>query len=116
LPHCATSSYIRAGIPALPCAQETEYAQLRELHTRPLTLIDGFYAVMGGYVVDLPAPEEEKSSIRRSTLTPEGILELARNNIFQKVSHKTIEDKSKADLLAKFLVCFQVSFLVVQVS
>ncbi|KAF8241730.1 hypothetical protein K440DRAFT_608197, partial [Wilcoxina mikolae CBS 423.85] len=64
---------------------------------RYMTLLDGFYAVMGGFVVDLP----EAGTLRRSTITPEGILRLADRDVFCMVSHQTIQDKSKADVLAK---------------
>jgi hypothetical protein len=60
-------------------------------------------------VVDLP------ESVR-STITPDGIIHLANRGVFPQVSHQTIQDKGKADVLAKILVCFQVSFLVIQVS
>jgi hypothetical protein len=70
---------------------------------------------MGGYVVDLPIFNAGKS-VRRSTITPAGIILLAKNDAFPITSHQAIQDKSKADLLAKILVCFQVSFLVIQVG
>ncbi|KAF8252537.1 hypothetical protein K440DRAFT_631337 [Wilcoxina mikolae CBS 423.85] len=89
-----------------------------------LELQDGFYAVMGGYVADLPAGWYEPVTLSgadkryrpagRYTLTPTGLIELAEKDIFVAIPTKTVQDKSKANVLAKFLVCFQVSFLVVQ--
>jgi hypothetical protein len=104
------------------CIQDTVQAESGQSGTnqaRSLDLKDGFYAVMGGYVVDIPeAPDSTQpgSPRQRSTLTTEGILEIARRGRFPIASKQTIDDKSKADILAKFLVCFQVSFLVIQVS
>ena len=82
-----------------------------------LTLADGFYAGMGGYVVNIPEAIGELPS-GRYTLSRQWILALEKieGYTFPIASRETIEDKSKANLLAKILVCFQVSFLVMQVG
>jgi hypothetical protein len=49
------------------------------------------------------------------TLSKDLVLELARDNVWLKVPHDTIRDKSKADVLAKSLVCFQVLWMVIQI-
>ena len=81
---------------------------------RDLTLADGFYAVMGGYVVDIPGDIDGLQS-GRYTLSREWIIAFARieGYTFPLASREEIEDKS-TNLLAKILVWFQVSFLVMQ--
>lgn len=48
------------------------------------------------------------------TLQPLGIIELAKKGYFLEISEKAIKDKSKADILAKLLVCVQVVWMVIQ--
>lgn len=75
---------------------------------------------MGGYILNAPLIANDNNgnpylNLGR-TLTTEGLLRIAQDNpSFTPVSHQTINDKSKADLLAKALICLQVSFLVIQV-
>ncbi|KAF8541102.1 hypothetical protein BDD12DRAFT_830621 [Trichophaea hybrida] len=92
------------------------------------TLLDGFYTVMGGFVVDLEDGDLLEELIRvekredyspleplRMTLTTAAVENLAKENgIFLKALKSTIKDKSKADVLAKGLVCCQVLWMVVQ--
>lgn len=70
-----------------------------------------FYVVMGGFVVDV---SEIHDSCSLLTLQPLGIVELAKNGHFLEISEKAIKDKSKADVLAKLLVCVQVLWMVIQ--
>ena len=67
----------------------------------------GFYVVMGGLVVDV---SDIYDDIKYMTLTPSGVIELAKtcstDDFF--VKDQTIRDKSKADNLAKGLVLLQV--------
>ncbi|KAI9873382.1 MAG: hypothetical protein M1830_000472 [Pleopsidium flavum] len=48
-------------------------------------------------------------------LSARGVMYLAQRGIFLEVSEEFIEDKSKADALAKALVCLQVTWTVIQV-
>lgn len=66
---------------------------------------------MGGFVIDV---SDMHPTMRYLTLTPEGVLKLARRGHFLRVYEWSIKDKSKADVLAKGLVCVQVFWLVVQ--
>lgn len=54
------------------------------------------------------------SSLSRLTISPKGIYFLARHGHFLRIPESTIEDKSKADVLAKLLVCLQVTWLLIQ--
>jgi hypothetical protein len=84
----------------------------------PYDLMMGYYIVMGGCAISPPDSTSAQDNNERAsnrTLTREGIKELAENGVFLRVDPKQIEDKSKADILAKFLVCFQVFWMLVEV-
>jgi len=72
---------------------------------------------MGGYVIDIPVAILGHP-IGRYTLSPDQIISMVEleGYAFPIVDRETIEDKSKANFLAKLLVCFQVSFLIIQVG
>ncbi|KAF5495255.1 hypothetical protein CGCS363_v010273 [Colletotrichum siamense] len=73
-----------------------------------------FYAVMGGFVVDRPACGEESGG-ERVTLTPEGVRLLSFLGKLPEIHESQIKDKSKADWMAKSLVCIQAGWMVAQV-
>jgi hypothetical protein len=50
------------------------------------------------------------------TLRPSDIVDLARGGVFPKNDPKNIEDKNKADILAKCLVCLQVIWMLIEVN
>ena len=54
------------------------------------------------------------NTLSRLTLSPKGLAFLAKHGHFVKISDATIQDKSKADMLAKALVCIQVTWMLVQ--
>jgi hypothetical protein len=86
----------------------------RKLETQPtmkFSMKYCFYAVMGGIMVDVSDIDDEKSLL---TLQPSGIVELAEKGHFLEISEKTIEDKSKANIWAKLLVCVQVIWMIIQ--
>jgi hypothetical protein len=60
---------------------------------------------MGGFVADV---EDIHNVAKRATITPEGVLFLARRGKFCRVNRSHVQDKGKADMLAKGLVCIQV--------
>ncbi|KAE9989152.1 hypothetical protein EG328_000084 [Venturia inaequalis] len=66
---------------------------------------------MGGFVLNV-SPLHDYHGVM--TLTHHAMLVLAKDGLFLPMSDDSIRDKSKADYLAKALVFFQVSFLVVQ--
>lgn len=71
----------------------------------------GFYVTMGGFVYDVENLADDPSLV---TLNPRGIIALARQGQFVDISTEDIEDKSKADIFTKSLVCVQVSWMVIQ--
>jgi hypothetical protein len=81
-------------------------------------LMMGYYIVMGGFVMSqsnyISGEDDNKRGSNR-ILWRKYIKELAENGVFLRVDPKQIEDKSKADILAKFLVCFQVFWMLVEV-
>jgi hypothetical protein len=66
---------------------------------------------MGGLVVDVSDMHHRYKFL---TLSPEAVIRLAEQGHFFAMSERAIKDKSKADVLAKGLVCFQVTWLLVQ--
>ncbi|KAF7334947.1 hypothetical protein MVEN_02244600 [Mycena venus] len=82
------------------------------------TLIHGFYAVMGGYVIDFSNAGDPflPNGFQRLTLTPDGIQFLLQHapEVIPHVSEEDINDKSKADGLAKLLVAFQAAWFCLQ--
>lgn len=74
-------------------------------------MIYGHFAVMGGFVVDV---SHLHNSLSRVTISPKGVAFLASHGHFLRIPESTIRDKSKADILAKVLVCAQVAWMLVQ--
>ena len=66
---------------------------------------------MGGFVVDV---SHFHNTLSRLTVSPKGVAFLAKHGHSLKISDSTIRDKSKADILAKTLVCVQVGWTLVQ--
>lgn len=84
------------------------------------TMVHGFYAGMGGFVIDLDDDDISKDNLvpghtpRRLTLTPRGVLLLAQCGLLPRLTKDEIKDKSKADSIAKTLVLLQAGWLIVQ--
>lgn len=68
-------------------------------------MVYAHYVVMGGFTADV---EHLHNSARRVTITSDGIIFLAEHGHLCRIEKRKILDKSKADLLAKGLVCVQV--------
>ena len=66
---------------------------------------------MGGFVIDV---SHLHNTITRLTISPKGVAFLAKHGHFLRIADAVIKDKSKADTLAKSLVCIQVSWMLVQ--
>lgn len=66
---------------------------------------------MGGFVLDV---SHLHNTFTRLTISPKGAAFLASHGHFLKIPDAVIKDKSKADTLAKGLVCIQVSWMLVQ--
>ena len=73
----------------------------------------GFFAVMGGLTVKVR--EQDQWILKdECTVTPCGVLFLARRNLLPEIAKETIACRSKVDSVAKALVCFQAGWIVVQ--
>jgi hypothetical protein len=71
---------------------------------------------MGGFVVDTDdSGEEFIPGSPRLTITARGIILLAKTGHIPNLSKESILDKSKADNLAKSLVCVQAGWLLVEI-
>ena len=66
---------------------------------------------MGGLAVDVSDVDDRLHSV---ALTPAGLQLLAERGHFIEVSDDDIRDKSKANIFAKCLVIFQVSWMAMQ--
>lgn len=66
---------------------------------------------MGGFIVDV---SHLHNTLSRLTFTTKGLAFLAKHGHFVKISDAAVRDKSKADMLAKALVCIQVIWMLVQ--
>jgi hypothetical protein len=75
-----------------------------------------FYAAMGGFVTDVPwMDEDDERRLRRMTVTASGIRLLSFLGRLPKIDEFQIQDKSKADWMAKSIVCIQAGWMVAQV-
>jgi hypothetical protein len=80
--------------------------------TKKFSMTYCFYAVMGGFVVDVSDIHDELSL---ATLQPSSIMRLAKKGHFiKKYARKQSRTRAKPDILAKSLVCLQVSWMVIQ--
>jgi hypothetical protein len=84
------------------------------------TMTHGFYAGMGGFTIEfdnsiIPECASFIPSRRRLTLTPRGIVLLARCGLLPDISKEEITDKSKADSIAKSIACLQATWFTIQI-
>lgn len=85
-----------------------------------ITMTSAFFIVMGGFAYrrgkafQIP---DDKLKFPYLMLTPQGFLTLAKEKVITPgiLDHKSIADRSKADSLAKFLVCVQAFWMVLNV-
>jgi hypothetical protein len=90
------------------------------------TLRQGFFAVMGGFHIEVDwegAPDQERLEgdvnvfTDGRTLTPTGLKFLFRQRVrahLRSFDENKIKDKSKSDSLAKFLICVQAMWMLIQ--
>jgi hypothetical protein len=87
---------------------------------QPWTSVHSFYVVMGGFVFDsskyLPQDKFLPGHRDRITLSPKGVCFLAEHepSLLPDLSESEILDKSKANQLAKGLVCLQALWFLAQ--
>ena len=94
----------------------------------PWTMTHSFFACAGGFAVELHNPlnantvsgrrdedATEAAKPARLTLTARGVLFLAQQGIIPSVYKEEIEDKSKANDLAKATVLVQATWMLIQV-
>ncbi|PVH77225.1 hypothetical protein DL98DRAFT_534972 [Cadophora sp. DSE1049] len=77
----------------------------------PFDMVYAHYVLMGGFAANV---EDIHNTYKVITFTSDGVLWMADHGHFCRVSRGDIEDKSKADFLAKSLVCVQVLWVVGQ--
>ena len=95
-------------IPHAHCPKSRQ--DLKSAKSEQWTLEHGYFALMGGFVLHSKSTE----GLLETTVTLEGVLRLAELGILPNVSRTFIRERSKSNLLAKGLVCFQVSWMLIQ--
>ena len=84
----------------------------------PWTIAHSYYAGMGGFVLDTECLPRGYEALfhepDRLTLTASGVLLLAQSGHVPDLDRESIWDKSKADSLAKALVCLQAAWMILQ--
>ena len=81
----------------------------------PPGLEGGFYIEMGGFeLVSALSEERDLPSEFKGRVTPRGAIELAQHGLLPVVPLALINDQSKSDKLAKFLVCLQAGWMIAQ--
>lgn len=110
---------LRTVIRRIYPAADSWFARWDSQPNKRVPLVYGYYAVMGGFAVntkDFPKSDKLPQLMKsRMTITCSGLLALSQAGVVLKIDRETINDKSKADVLAKGLVIFQVIWMVVQV-
>ncbi|KAI9887261.1 MAG: hypothetical protein M1823_000932 [Watsoniomyces obsoletus] len=76
----------------------------------PWTMEQAYFAVLGGFAVK----SRSFWYTDHLTFTPAGMLELARVGLLPTIPPESVQDKSKADALAKVLVLLQAGWFLVQ--
>ncbi len=108
--HCQPE---RAGPTTLPNGK-TSLKKRRH----PWTMTHSFYAIMGGFTFDTSDAEPNFLPKHRSRLciSVNGLSYIAKKapELIPDIAEKQIKDKSKADSLAKFIVCLQALWFCVQ--
>ncbi|KAL9609377.1 MAG: hypothetical protein Q9167_005846 [Letrouitia subvulpina] len=89
--------------------------------TNPWTRTHSFYANMGGFAFDLEGTcisEGDVFTAKHSllTVTPRGMVLLAKCGFLPNISKEDILDKSKADTLSKVLSVLQALWMLIQIS
>jgi hypothetical protein len=106
-----------SGIDARPC-MNTSLKIPSPYRFNTWTRVHSHFALMGGFVLETQGRHRPilDSGDFRLTLTPVALRMIAENapELLPDLSEPEIEDKSKANGLAKFLVCIQAAWFIVQ--
>lgn len=88
----------------------------KKVHKINWTIEQGFFVTMGGFAVESRYKGKQDQEVAtRQLLTVEGIVCLARVGLLPSIHHDDIEDRSKANMIAKMLVLSQVIWFGLQV-
>ncbi|KAH6668786.1 hypothetical protein B0J14DRAFT_150464 [Halenospora varia] len=100
------------------CEEPSDTALPFPSRKHPWTLVHCHYAVMGGFAFDTSNLEQKIFADHRTrlTLSCNGLLELARQEVdlLPDISEEFIRDKSKANGVAKALICLQALWFCVE--
>lgn len=99
-----------------------QFAQVRRLvkksiDKRPLSMLQAFYVAMGGMVIEIRnSIYARKDETLRVTIQAYHWLNFPDQMLEKIPTDNRIRDKSKADILSKLLICFQVVWMTLRVS
>lgn len=85
-----------------------------EYNRQAWTLHHGFFATMGGFEIAVEEKYDWILSRGQRTLTEVGVKSFSRLELLPVINVESIKARSKADQLAKILVCFQAVWMVIQ--
>ncbi|KAH6712701.1 hypothetical protein BKA61DRAFT_607629 [Leptodontidium sp. MPI-SDFR-AT-0119] len=78
-----------------------------------------FFAVMGGFAIEVdfsnPQTQTNTPRLERRLVTTEGVIQLAKLGLIPSISTSEIQERSKADVIAKILVLAQITWFGMQV-
>ena len=86
-------------------------------HGAKWSMVQAFYATMGGLVIDVNGRDPFlPGQRRRMTLTPDAVKFIAKwyAEVLPDITEEDIRDRSKADALSKLIVCVQAAWFVAQ--
>jgi hypothetical protein len=110
MPDEQTGSTSSSGVPnSHDNAENDSMPDVGQSYT-PWTIEVAFFAVSGGFAVDTTTFWNKA----QLTFTPAGILQLAKVGALPSPSVDSVVDKSKADTVAKMLVCIQAAWFMLQ--
>ena len=94
--------FLRQALPWTSTSKSSE--------TPKYTLSQAYFIVAGGLAVETKSFRSEPYL----TVTPAGAIELARLDFLDPIPEDVIDDKNKADLITKALVCIQAGWFIIQ--
>jgi hypothetical protein len=99
-----------SDVPCIPLDPPSPINPSKVRRTAKWTMQQAFFALSGGFAIDLSAFSPQGSV----TLTLNGLKFLALLGILPMETPETVADKSKADYVAKVLVCCQAGWFLIQ--
>jgi len=110
--HVTQDSWVQYGFSYATSVQQifSKFTGSKSGRNPVYTLHQAFFVAAGGLAVETKSFHKEPYL----TVTPTGAMELARLGLLTPVPEDVINDKTKADLITKLVVCVQAGWFIVQ--